>query len=108
GVGRVETRDEVEARRLARAVRPDQPRDRIARDRERNLVAGHDAAEGAGQPTDVEQGEHGLVPTLGGSDLRSRLVEHPATVSGGRPWYIVCGHQTWIQHLCDVHNDSGQ
>ena len=51
----VEPRDQVEDRRLAGPVRPDQREDLALLDGERNLVDRHDAAEAQGDVVDLEQ-----------------------------------------------------
>ena len=53
--GVVEPRDQVEDRRLAGPVRPDQREDLALLDGERNLVDRHDAAEAQGDVVDLEQ-----------------------------------------------------
>jgi len=52
-VGRIQARDDVEERRLAGAVRPDQPGDLLLLERERDVVERQDAAEA---PSDVFDG----------------------------------------------------
>ena len=59
GVRLVEARDDVERRRLAGAVRPDQPGDLALVDRERDVVERDDAAEGPGHVLDREDRGHG-------------------------------------------------
>ena len=55
-VGRVQARDDVERRRLAGAVRPDQARDLAFLDVERHAVEGDDAAEAQGDVPYLEEG----------------------------------------------------
>ncbi len=54
GVGLVETRDQVERRRLARAVGTDDREDLVLVDLERELVDGLEATEGLGRTFEVE------------------------------------------------------
>ena len=54
GLRLVEARDHVESRRLAGAVRPDQPRDLTFLDLERHLVERDDAAEALGDVPQLE------------------------------------------------------
>src|SRR5205085_1046654 len=58
GVGPVEAGDNVEERRLAGAVRPDQPDDLVLARVERDTVEGDDAAEAPADVLDVEEGGH--------------------------------------------------
>src|SRR2546423_1427232 len=58
-VGPVEPRDQVEDRRLSRAVRPDQPDDLALADVERDAVDGNDPAEAPRQLLDRKQGHGG-------------------------------------------------
>ena len=58
-VGLVEPRDHVEERRLAGAVRADQPDDLALLDVERDVVDRDDAAEAAGDVADGEQRHRG-------------------------------------------------
>jgi len=51
----VQPRDDVERRRLARAVRPDQPCDLALFDAQRELVEREDAAEAPADVVDLEQ-----------------------------------------------------
>src|SRR5215211_3056980 len=55
GVRRVEASDHVERRRLARAVRADQPRDLALVERERHVVESNNAAEASRDRVDLEQ-----------------------------------------------------
>src|SRR5438128_1237014 len=50
-----ETGDEVEQRRLSRAVGAEDADDLAARDRERDVVDGGEAAETLGEPADLKQ-----------------------------------------------------
>src|SRR2546422_10971369 len=79
-VGSDEPRHHVEERRLARAVRTDEPDDGAARDDEIHLVQGDDAAEALGHAPHVEDGRR-----RGDAILRTRAQTRPDRAHpGGR------------------------
>src|SRR6185437_10529448 len=60
GIRPFDAHDELHHRRLAGAVRPDQPENLAALDREADVAHGNEAAEPLGEPRDFETGRHQL------------------------------------------------
>src|SRR5205085_7182654 len=69
----VEPGDQVEERRLAGAVRADQPADLAALDAERDVVDGDDAAEAPRHVLEREQGHRAYLKTTPSKSIRESL-----------------------------------